>query len=121
VLTDQISDAPPAIALLQVRESERGHLGPPQAAAEKDRENRCTRFPVRSGNLRLYNSTLIEDSGEPDSVNWSARELPLEHLPKETLTYLLGSRLLRGRSVVGHGGANVRRISARLATGPSDL
>jgi transglutaminase-like putative cysteine protease len=54
--------------------------------------NRCTRFPARSGNLRLYNSTLIEDSGEPDPVNWSARELPLEHLPKETLTYLLGSR-----------------------------
>jgi len=54
--------------------------------------NRCTRFLARSGNLRLYNSTLIEDSGEPDPVNWSARELPLEHLPKETLTYLLGSR-----------------------------
>jgi transglutaminase-like putative cysteine protease len=54
--------------------------------------NRCTRFLARSGNLRLYNSTLIEDSGEPDPVNWSARELPLEHLPKETLTYLLSSR-----------------------------
>jgi transglutaminase-like putative cysteine protease len=51
-----------------------------------------TRFLARSGNLRLYNSTLIEDSGEPDPVNCSARELPLEHLPKETLTYLLGSR-----------------------------
>ena len=54
--------------------------------------NRCARFPARSGNLRLYNSTLIEDSGEPDPVNWSARELPLERLPKETLTYLLSSR-----------------------------
>jgi hypothetical protein len=42
-----------------------------------------TRFLARSGNLRLYNSTLIEDSGEPDPVNWSARELPLEHLPKK--------------------------------------
>ena len=44
------------------------------------------------GPLRLYNSTLIEDSGEPDPVNRSAREMPVEYLPEETLIYLLGSR-----------------------------
>src|SRR5580704_15547863 len=39
MLPDQINDAPAAIALLQVRERERGHLGAPQAAAEKNGEN----------------------------------------------------------------------------------
>src|ERR1700685_2309936 len=39
VLADEIDDAPAAIALLQVRERERGHLGAPQAAAEKNGEN----------------------------------------------------------------------------------
>jgi hypothetical protein len=39
VLADQINDAPAAVALLQVRESERGNLGAPQAAAEKNGEN----------------------------------------------------------------------------------
>jgi transglutaminase-like putative cysteine protease len=54
--------------------------------------NRCTKFFARKGEIRLHNSTLIEDSGEPDPVNWSAREQPVEQLPEETLTYLLGSR-----------------------------
>ena len=54
--------------------------------------NRCTKFLARQGAVRLYNSTLIEDSGDPDPINWSAREVPVENLPKETLPYLLGSR-----------------------------
>jgi transglutaminase-like putative cysteine protease len=54
--------------------------------------NRCTKFLANKGPLRLYNSTLIEDSGEPDAVNHSARELPVDQLPEETLLYLLGSR-----------------------------
>ena len=54
--------------------------------------NRCTRFLARKGPIRLYNSTLIEDSGDPDPVNRSAREMPVECLPPEILTYLLGSR-----------------------------
>jgi transglutaminase-like putative cysteine protease len=54
--------------------------------------NRCTKFLARKGALRLYNSTLIEDSGEPDAVALSAREVAVEDLPEETLMYLLGSR-----------------------------
>lgn len=54
--------------------------------------NRCTKFLARRGRLRLYNSTLIEDSGEPDPVNSSAREIPVEYLPERTLIYLLASR-----------------------------
>jgi transglutaminase-like putative cysteine protease len=54
--------------------------------------NRGTKFLARRGTVRLYNSTLIEDSGNPDPVDWSAREVPLEQLPEETLNYLLASR-----------------------------
>ncbi|MGD1090870.1 MAG: transglutaminase family protein [Bryobacteraceae bacterium] len=54
--------------------------------------NRGSKFLAPQGSLRLYNSTLIEDSGQPDPVNPSARELPVEILPEETLPFLLGSR-----------------------------
>jgi transglutaminase-like putative cysteine protease len=54
--------------------------------------NRSTRFLAPKGHLRLYNSSVIEDSGEPDAVNRSACELPVEYLPEETLMYLLSSR-----------------------------
>jgi transglutaminase-like putative cysteine protease len=54
--------------------------------------NRCCRFVAPAGALRLSNSTLIEDSGEPDPQNPAARELPVEELPAETLRFLLASR-----------------------------
>ncbi len=54
--------------------------------------NRCTRFLASKGPVRLSNSTLIEDSGEPDAVNPSAREVHIEDLPKDILVYLLSSR-----------------------------
>jgi transglutaminase-like putative cysteine protease len=54
--------------------------------------NRCTRFLAHRGSVRLYNSTLIEDSAAPDPVNLSAREIDVQNLPHETLTYLMGSR-----------------------------
>jgi len=44
------------------------------------------------GLLRLWNSTLIEDSGELDPVNPEARQLPVEELPAENLRYLINSR-----------------------------
>jgi transglutaminase-like putative cysteine protease len=54
--------------------------------------NICTRFVAPSGQLRLYNSTLIEDSGEPDLVNPGACQVPVQDLPSEVLQYLLPSR-----------------------------
>jgi transglutaminase-like putative cysteine protease len=54
--------------------------------------NRCTRFQANPGIVRLYNSTLIEDSGMPDEVNPYAREMDVANLPEDTLGYLLGSR-----------------------------
>jgi transglutaminase-like putative cysteine protease len=54
--------------------------------------NRCSRFLAPPGDLRLFNSTLIEDSGELDDINPSAREVPVEELPADVLRYLLASR-----------------------------
>jgi transglutaminase-like putative cysteine protease len=54
--------------------------------------NICSRFVAPVGPLRLYNSTLIEDSGETDPVNSSVRQLPVRDLPSEVLQYLLASR-----------------------------
>jgi transglutaminase-like putative cysteine protease len=54
--------------------------------------NRCCRFVTAAGKLRLWNSTLIEDSGLLDAQNPYARELPVEELPAETLRFLLASR-----------------------------
>jgi len=54
--------------------------------------NICTRIMATQGPLRLWNSTLIEDSGQPDQVDWNAPQLPVEKLPPETLQFLLASR-----------------------------
>ena len=54
--------------------------------------NICTRFQAPAGNLRIWNSTLIEDSGLPDPLAYDAREVPLEELPNDVLVFLLNSR-----------------------------
>jgi transglutaminase-like putative cysteine protease len=54
--------------------------------------NVCSRFLAPMGNVRLFSSSLIEDSGEPDPVCWEARQHPLVELPPETLRFLLASR-----------------------------
>ncbi len=54
--------------------------------------NHCCRFLAPAGTLQLDNSTLIEDAGQPDAQNFSAREVPVEELPPETLRFLLASR-----------------------------
>jgi transglutaminase-like putative cysteine protease len=54
--------------------------------------NICTRFYAPRGRLRLSNSTLIEDSGQPDPVVRTASEIPPHELPDEILRYLLSSR-----------------------------
>jgi transglutaminase-like putative cysteine protease len=54
--------------------------------------NHCSRLVAPAGNLRLFSSSLIEDSGEPDAINPWAREVPVGDLPTDTLRYLLASR-----------------------------
>lgn len=54
--------------------------------------NQCSRFVASPGTIRLYNSTLIQDSGELDAGDPNAPELPVKELPAEVLCYLLPSR-----------------------------
>ena len=54
--------------------------------------NICTRFFAPAGQMRLWASTVIEDSGLPDPVARDAREIPTQDLPNEVLCFLLNSR-----------------------------
>jgi transglutaminase-like putative cysteine protease len=54
--------------------------------------NRCVRFVAPQGKLRLSNSTLIGDSGQPDRQSPGAREIPVQELPHDVLRYLYNSR-----------------------------
>lgn len=54
--------------------------------------NHSCRLLAPPGKIRLLNSTLIEDSGEPDAVDLNAREIPVEALPLDVLPYLMNSR-----------------------------
>jgi transglutaminase-like putative cysteine protease len=54
--------------------------------------NRCGRLVAPPGKLRLWNDTVVEDTGAPDVVRPDARQHPVEELPPEVLPYLLGSR-----------------------------
>jgi transglutaminase-like putative cysteine protease len=54
--------------------------------------NICTRFDAPAGLLRMTNSPLIWDSGEPDPVRPEAIEHPIHDLPSEVLVHLMSSR-----------------------------
>ncbi len=54
--------------------------------------NHAGRLVLPAGRTRLWNDTVVEDSGRPDEVNPEARQLPVEALPLEALRYLLPSR-----------------------------
>jgi transglutaminase-like putative cysteine protease len=54
--------------------------------------NLASRFLLPPGRIRLHNSFVIEDSGEPDLQNPRAEEVQVDRLPVETLRYLLASR-----------------------------
>jgi transglutaminase-like putative cysteine protease len=54
--------------------------------------NHGCRLYIPQGEVRLWNSTLIRDTGEPDRQDFMAREVPAQELPSETLPYLMNSR-----------------------------
>ncbi len=54
--------------------------------------NICSRFLAPAGQLRLSNSTLIEDSGKPDPFEPTAEWVPVDKLPVDVLKFLLASR-----------------------------
>ncbi len=54
--------------------------------------NRSHRLMAPAGRLRLFNDTLVEDSGLPEVGVPDARQHPIEELPDECLPFLLASR-----------------------------
>jgi transglutaminase-like putative cysteine protease len=98
----QTSSPVPIIALLNVHPSRKGDLREadilrtdPQLRVDEYMDsfgNTCTRFVAPPGDLRLYNSFVIEDSGVPDPVKPDAQQAPVDQLPPEVLRFLLASR-----------------------------
>jgi transglutaminase-like putative cysteine protease len=54
--------------------------------------NTCGRIVAQPGQLRLYRDGLIEDDGQPDPVDYTVQQHPVEQLPPEVLPFLLPSR-----------------------------
>ena len=75
-------------------EPDRLQLDPP-APVEEYQDcfgNICSRFLAPSGRIMLQGSTLIADSGEPDPVEPTAQQHPVNELPPEVVQFLLPSR-----------------------------
>jgi transglutaminase-like putative cysteine protease len=54
--------------------------------------NWCSRIVAPPGRTRLSANAIVACKDEPDVVALSARQLPVQELPAETLVFLLGSR-----------------------------
>lgn len=54
--------------------------------------NLCRRFVAPAGGIRILYDAVVEDDGRPEPQVHNARLVPVEELPDEAITYLLGSR-----------------------------
>jgi transglutaminase-like putative cysteine protease len=54
--------------------------------------NWCSRLVAPIGRIRLKGDGVISDSGRQEVLATSARQVPLQDLPEDTLVFLLGSR-----------------------------
>jgi len=98
----ELTQEVPFLSLLRVHPSRQADLRSPdpilttpEIPVEEYQDifgNICSRFLAKPGELRLYTESIIEDSGEPDAVNWNAPEIPVVDLPPETLPFLIASR-----------------------------
>jgi transglutaminase-like putative cysteine protease len=79
---------------VKLRQPEQFQIEPETAREEFIDEfgNRAVRLVLPAGSVRLWGEAIVEDGGQPDSINWEARQIPVPELPLEVLPYLLGSR-----------------------------
>ncbi|MGA7123343.1 MAG: transglutaminase family protein [Polyangiaceae bacterium] len=54
--------------------------------------NWCSRILAPAGRMRISSSALVKDTGLPDPTAIWAAQHPVQELPEDTLTFLLGSR-----------------------------
>ena len=55
-------------------------------------DNLCTRIVAPPGRTTIHTTFDVHDTGLPDAVDLTAEQHPVENLPPELLTFLLGSR-----------------------------
>ncbi|WKW50498.1 transglutaminase-like domain-containing protein [Rhodomicrobium lacus] len=101
-LTFDFPQPTPIIALLNVHYSRFSDLERPDcltttpaAPTEGYRDsfgNWCTRVVAPAGRFTLKTDAVIRDSGASDPVDLNALQHQVEHLPADTLQFLLGSR-----------------------------
>jgi transglutaminase-like putative cysteine protease len=92
----------PLMALLSVHPSRAGDLRTPAVITSSGQApltanldefgNLRTRTIAPAGMLKLATEFIIEDSGLPDDVAPWAQEVPIQQLPEEAVSFLLGSR-----------------------------
>ncbi len=63
--------------------------------------NVCGRACLPAGSVRFLYDAVVEDSGEPDPINVSARQHKVRDLPPEALQFLLASRYCEVDSELG--------------------
>jgi transglutaminase-like putative cysteine protease len=63
--------------------------------------NRCSRFLAPSGAIRLSGTNILSGEFSPDPQSVTALQTPVEHLPPETLQFLLASRYCQVDQFVG--------------------
>jgi transglutaminase-like putative cysteine protease len=92
----------PLITLLDVSDRRRGDVqsesafvttpSVPVSIYRDQFGNHCRRMVAPKGEFRMTLNGTILDSGKPDLVDTSLKEVPVADLPDDVLVYLLGSR-----------------------------
>jgi len=54
--------------------------------------NQCSRLVAPPGEFRITADAIVNDTGLPDAVDRTAKQVPVQELPEDTLLFLLGSR-----------------------------
>jgi transglutaminase-like putative cysteine protease len=54
--------------------------------------NWCSRILAPAGDIRVTASAVVNDTGQPDLMDWNAEQHEVADLPEDTLVFLLGSR-----------------------------
>jgi transglutaminase-like putative cysteine protease len=101
-LTFDFPQTTPLIAMLNVHFSRISDLErpdhlvtDPSVPIESYRDsfgNWCNRLVAPAGRFKLGTDTIVRDQGSPDPVELNALQHQVQHLPADTLLFLLGSR-----------------------------
>lgn len=63
--------------------------------------NRMTRLTAPGGPVTFTSDFVVEDSGDTDAIHPWAEQIPVNHLPAETLRYLAPSRFIESDQLSG--------------------